>query len=461
MNTSLTINKTESGNSCVEAPLQDDPGTNQTSSTPTATASLNWQRAVPHVLRTLGAGAVVASMSMFMLQGWEFGDDTNRYFLLLAQTLLMTAGGFALSYGLKENKGARLFLGLALLSVTANFTTLGALIFSQVQWLGELVSYSDAARWQSNDELGMIAAVLAGFLLLTPVSAFAFRLFSGPESRRFTASYIMINCLLLLPMRSSGSAILLALIGVGIAIATIRSLNKETLQLRTPAGHFAKALLFAPAMLIMARSLLLYQVDALFVLALSSFAWFTIRTISLSLSNDSLRRMTLNVASFPLAVCIAANAADVSHSVFGTYNSSLLLGMVFAGLCYELSLRFPQAEGLARAIGNVALTIGILTFLVDSQSMLSSLSGAFVALFAAGIVKQHEHKKLLWLNLVTAGIAFLAFLSELTEWIDLGQWETMGALGAASIVIASLFERGYLSLPRRAGEASTSTSTST
>ena len=44
-------------------------------------------------LRILGAAVLVASMSVFLLQGWNEGNDINRYLLLLAQTGLLSAAG--------------------------------------------------------------------------------------------------------------------------------------------------------------------------------------------------------------------------------------------------------------------------------------------------------------------------------------------------------------------------------
>ena len=69
-------------------------------------------------------------MSSFMLQDWGSANDIQHYFMLLMQSALLAGAGFAMSYLLKENKGARIFFGLGLISVTANFTILGALVFS-------------------------------------------------------------------------------------------------------------------------------------------------------------------------------------------------------------------------------------------------------------------------------------------------------------------------------------------
>ena len=103
---------------------------------------------VSEALRILGAAGLLASMSLFLLQGWNDGNDIGRYLMLLTQTGLLAAAGFAMSHGLKETKGARLFFGLALVSVPANFTILGALLYSVFQWDGALTTYPGFATWQ-------------------------------------------------------------------------------------------------------------------------------------------------------------------------------------------------------------------------------------------------------------------------------------------------------------------------
>ena len=103
---------------------------------------------VSDILRVFGACAVIASMSLFLLNGWSDGNDIQRYFKLLAQTGLLAGSGIALSFWLKENKGARLFLGLGLISVVANFTILGALTYSMVQLDGGLIDYPSIVTWK-------------------------------------------------------------------------------------------------------------------------------------------------------------------------------------------------------------------------------------------------------------------------------------------------------------------------
>ena len=119
-------------------------------------------------LRILGAAVLVASMSVFLLQGWSEGNDISRYLLLLTQTGLLAAAGFAMSHGLRETKGARIFFGLALGSIPANFTILGALLYSVFQWDGGLINYPDYAHWQIENLAGTGATLGGAMVVLIP-----------------------------------------------------------------------------------------------------------------------------------------------------------------------------------------------------------------------------------------------------------------------------------------------------
>lgn len=86
---------------------------------------------LPSLLRILGTTALLVAMYSFLVKGWQSGGDVFRYLLMLGHTGAMAAIGLASGHWLKEGKGARLLLTLALVSVAANFAILGAFIYSQ------------------------------------------------------------------------------------------------------------------------------------------------------------------------------------------------------------------------------------------------------------------------------------------------------------------------------------------
>ena len=145
---------------------------------------------VSELLRFLGAAVIVASMSLFLLQGWGEGNDIRRYLMLLAQTGLLAGGGFAMSYVLKEAKGARIFFGLALVSVTANFTILGALIYSVFQLDHALTTYPGFATWQIADIAGTGLVTLGALVVLVPIALFCFMVMATQSAKDLTLAFV-------------------------------------------------------------------------------------------------------------------------------------------------------------------------------------------------------------------------------------------------------------------------------
>lgn len=172
-----------------------------------------------NLLRIMGGFSVVASMSLFLLRGWDAGNDINRYYLLLSQTLLLGLGGFALSYLMKENKGARVFLGLGLLSVSANMTTLGALIYSFVPWDGGLADYPSVAQWSASDSLSIGLASCSAIAILLPATIFGFKVMARQSARPLAVVYLLSNAMLLIPIRDASFSAILAAGMVFLALA--------------------------------------------------------------------------------------------------------------------------------------------------------------------------------------------------------------------------------------------------
>ena len=69
------------------------------------------------LLRLSGAVTVAIAMGLFLLDGIEVVNDLQRFLTMLGLTGALTAAGLAMSVFLKEQRGSRVFISLALLSV--------------------------------------------------------------------------------------------------------------------------------------------------------------------------------------------------------------------------------------------------------------------------------------------------------------------------------------------------------
>lgn len=406
---------------------------------------------VSEVLRVLGAAIMVGAMSVFLMQGWQDGNDLNRYFMLLAQTLLLAVGGFGLSHFLKENKGARLFFGLSIISVTANFTILGALIYSIVQFDGLLGQYPGFASWVVNDPSNVFLTILGAAAVLIPVTLLAYSIMARRSAKWLTLTYVAANSCLLIPVRTSVWASLLAVGIVALTLLIIKQHGPKDETLTTFEGRFSKFTLFIPPVILFVRSWYLYHLDALAITALSVAGYLVLRHLVMRLDISSKLRGALDVASLPLIVITAGSFAAGMESLLWDE----LIIPVFAFACVPMTMdlvRRSEGTGRSHVFGlmgallvcaslglNELITSGIATSII-------SFVGCLGTLFYGYWVKQR------WVVYVGAfSTACLAIknLSDFVLWFDFNNWITLSVIGATAIVFASLLDRHGASIKLR------------
>ncbi len=198
--------------------------------------------------------AVIASMSAFLMQDWSVGSDVNRFYLMLMQTLLLAAGGFGLSFLMKENKGGRVFFGLSLISITANFAILGALVFSQVQWFGSINEYPDFLTWTTSSLASVGVAGVSALIVMVPIAWFSYMVFSRNFAKHLLVLFVISNLLLLIPVRTSLMVGLIVLAAVMVPLWILRKRLFSETSLKTPEGMFAVATVFIPVILPLAST---------------------------------------------------------------------------------------------------------------------------------------------------------------------------------------------------------------
>jgi hypothetical protein len=259
------------------------------------------------VLRILGASSVVASMSIFLLQGWYVENDIDRYIKLLAQTGLLALGGFLFGSLLKENKGARMFFGLALISVPANFTVLGALVWSLISMDSPVASYPLQLIW-GLPSIGGLGLVFTGALVvILPVTLLGFSIMARGYTTRLCWSFLSINSLILLPFRSSLIAVSLALVALTAAWIFSQRIFATSKVSKTSGEKFSVALLYIPAVLISVRSLYLYPIDELAMMLLGCAGYLACRLKSQSAQLKGVLNSVVEVAGL-LFACLAMNS---------------------------------------------------------------------------------------------------------------------------------------------------------
>ncbi len=394
---------------------------------------------IASILRMGGAAIVVASMSAFLMQGWAGGNDIGRFYMLLSQTILLALGGFGLSYVLKENKGARVFFGLSIISIVADMTTLGALVFSIAHWGKILAHYPAFAHWKATSSVDMMMATVAGVVTLIPIAWFGFLVMARRSAKALAITFLAANLLLLVPVRESWVVGVLAMLGVLLPVFTARRAFAQDPAIRTVEGYFAIATLFIPAGIIICRSLYLYEMDSLLQFMLAMTAYTVLRFIGSSLVQSPRFASKLALLSF----VTAGVAAQAISGLFDprTLGQFLAFGLTFGALGMDIALRNPaQRQPYATFTCGVFAMSALIPFIAihDSASILTFiLSGAGVCI--AGKALDAGKPVLMGVAMMIAGIG--QQLYSIVVLMDFSNWFTLAVLGTSAIVTASVIER--------------------
>jgi len=396
---------------------------------------------LPALLRILGAAALVIAMYSFLAKGWQSGNDVFRYFLMLGNTGILAAIGIASGHWLKESKGARLLLTLALISVPANFAILGAFIFSQTAAL-DISIYPQYVAWSVGSLQIALMTSAAAMLVLLPVIKLGFTVLARSMSKNLALLFVVSNAVLLLPLRDPQLVGLMTLALTGCILFLSRKTAQGHVAAQTKEGITALALQLLPLAVLTGRSLWLYSIDLFLLTAMSVTVFLIIRQISLYLEQDSKARNIMDTLSLIPAIFsgiwFSTNLVDVS--VLPEAMALPLGSFVTAAMIYDIASRNRKKASLYRRIAVTVLLLCSITNLF----YFSDLPAALVCLFG-GLVLVIRGYKMQHRSLFGGGITLMLTgmshqIIQLVHHFDLGGWASLAILGIAAIVIASVME---------------------
>lgn len=392
------------------------------------------------LLRVCGALVMLVAMSSYLMQGWSEGNDISRYYMLLSQTFLLAISGFGLSYVLKENKGARIFFGLGLISIAVNMTTLGALIFSTTQWGSTLVQYPSYAKWVAPEFGEIVMALLLTVAISMPVIWIGYKVLARRSAGTLSVLFLLSNMLLLVPVRETVFVGTAALIAVLLPIAIFSKRMSQDNSLRTPEGLFGMATVLVPAGIIICRSIWFYPVDEILQIILAGTAFITLRFCANQTETGSNAHDITRWLSLGAAVCVAMSAAALAQRYLTDAFAFNIFGIILAGLLMDLSTRCEEPLATVRMAAFVLIVTHVPPIFISdalSSSVLCILAGIMVVL--AGY--QHGLRSLIVMGLLTVLSGFGRPVIEFAQWLDFSNWITLSVSGGVIIIAASLIER--------------------
>lgn len=408
-------------------------------------ASTSRLEGLSRILRGVGAAALLAAASSFLLQHWDSGGDVWRYYALLAHTGLLGALGFAWGLRVNDAKGARTFLALAAGLVPAHFCILGGLVYSRFSWDGALTPVARYATWVAPDGTSALLAVAATLGVLGGVTALAFVALGRARAVAMGALYLVANALLLVPTRDPSLVAALAGASVtALAVFELRVARREA-TLRTLEGSFVRGMLWAPAALLLIRNALHYDLSSLYGAVACGTLALACTTAAGEQRLWGALRAALRGAALACIGLASVFATDALDAGLQLPDSALLPlgGLLFASVATGLSLTArgeTWAIGYRRIaawvlLGAMALDLGLFPGVVAAVACLVT---SIVAL-SYGFLTQRR-------AIFLAGVAgaVLSLLCHLRAAIDiyaLANWGSLAFVGIAVILTATLVER--------------------
>ncbi len=400
----------------------------------------SWISFLPMILRGLGALAVLVSLYTFLARGWDASTDVTRYLIFIGHTAALALVGLINAKIIKEAKGARLLLILALASIPINFAILGGFIFAGSH-IGNLIEYPQYVTWSVGSIDTALLLTGSALMVMIPVALLGFKVLVRNVAFKTSIVFLVSNLVLLIPIRQPELvAILSALIGGGLLVFYSVYLKKQ-LILKTLEGKIAFGLRFLPVAILLGRSFWLYQFDSILISSTSLVLFIAVRQVSLLLSENTFKRLSLELTSILLTILCSTSFAYwlMSMDVVGELIIALVT-VVSAGMIFDLSLRSEHRASVYRVLSIVITLTGLIINFWLFTSLLSALIliVAGTAMLIGSFVFQQKALFIGGLILVVAGLYYL--LAHLMTFFQMNYWIALTGLGILSIVSGSYLE---------------------
>jgi hypothetical protein len=204
------------------------------------------------ILRWSGSIILAAAALAFMYQGIYSFSPMTRHWIILAVCLLLGLFGMVTGNLLKEEKGARLFLGLAAASFPVLASQLGAMFFSMFGTPPAGMPQPLVFTLTNSSMLLLITGLTLA--IIVPLSHLAFRILARPQAGTLTIMYTLANLCMLIPLRIDFwiCAIIMIVAGALFWIDS-RALSKD-FRLDSFEGRASRLMLSGPLAVMIGRS---------------------------------------------------------------------------------------------------------------------------------------------------------------------------------------------------------------
>lgn len=327
------------------------------------------------VLRSIGAIIVVIASIVFLFQGTGIAgmeNSTTRHWIFLGITALFGGLTWFLGAVVKENKGARTAIALAVATIPVLFAQMAGMLYDllgKTDLFGngkkELVEGAIDAIKMDSVSPGTFAIISVATLLVTlPIAYLGNRILARKQMTPLTILLMVGNGLLLLPFRSNIVIISVILVAATVGLLTyVVKVYKTDTTMRTKEGLLAILNLFIPIVIIALRTLFLYESGQtpLFVGLLLALSGLAAAIIPMSFKNSPVG--TFSQCSGAILVALGWFVAFFDVNIEGVSNLKFYIqGLPLGLLVYGISFMLQKSQAIM--LRRVALVIFVMMLLV-------------------------------------------------------------------------------------------------
>ncbi|MCO6430277.1 MAG: hypothetical protein J5J00_05400 [Deltaproteobacteria bacterium] len=396
---------------------------------------------LPQLLRSGGACLLILAAAIAMLQSWEGMSHQLKYFSFLALTVLLAACGVISGLRLKESKGARTFLAIAAAIVPFHFCQLGGFIYSQFVDPQSL-SLPEYALWVAESPEAAAITAAAGIICLAPIVILAFAALIPGLAGPAAALYLLLNALLLIPLRDPLLVSpIIAVMGIGALVGDIK-LFRSSSSARTNEGLLVRLMLASPFLLIVTRSLMLYNpTEWLIATVLACLAALIFIAAPRYLPRNASQVQASSVIPAALSWNLAANEIVRLFHPYLSDSEIILHGLPFAMLLLVMS---RACVGTGRAYRSASAIIALVSIMLQ-LSFHPGFWTAFTAMVTGITVLIYcylsRNAFLAWCAGITALSGLMYDVYYAFRLADFSPWIGMSLVGIALILVSSFIER--------------------
>jgi hypothetical protein len=410
-----------------------------------AAAPLHSKPELTRVLRWGGGGVLTIAAITFMCQGVYSFAPMTRHWIMLAICGLLGLLGVVTGTVLKEDKGARAFLGFAAASFPVLASQLGAMFFSLFgrppldmpqPLVFSLFTYSKV----------MVVASLT-LTVVVPVSYLAFRILARSQAVLLSRVFTLSNLCILLPVREGiWVAAIISVLACSIYWVDCTRLRGD-FRLENFEGRVARLMLTGPLIVMLGRTFF-YTVGSTFyglMLGLSG-AYLAFHWGRAAQRTDHKKMCQLVGAGGIVAGWLTCLLPILDKIALGDGTTAYLILLPIAAILGTQSLVADnQAAPIYRCVAAIVALLGVgFAHWVEAVPMVS-IAGVAVAIATVAAGTLAGEKPVFVFGLLTAAVSLGNFCLQAFKLHSNYAWVALALIGIGVMFSASLIEKGRTS----------------